>query len=292
MPPNRTGGRNVFIEFASQPGVVQGGLCASTSCTRRQFLQLLNILVDVQDGFDTVLYGTNTPISPTTQRLRRGRYILSPRTPGQAMQISDERYHPRTLSLSNTLRNAEFCREVRERDGRCVITGRINREAPYGNWRGFEAAHIFPLALDALFQSQGFSQLITTTHLPGVNSPRNGILLDSRIHQEWDGYSIAVDPNNGYRVQSFRPGSWDLHGKVLHSVCRLPGNTRAVLDPLLQWHFEQAVLCNMRGAGEPMFEFDFPPGTDMMGQIREGPQAAERMEAELFGRLHGLYTEV
>jgi hypothetical protein len=25
-------------------------------------------------------------------------------------------------------------------------------------------------------------------------------------------------------------------------VCRLPGDTRAVLDPLLQWHFEQAVL--------------------------------------------------
>ena len=41
----------------------------------------------------------------------------------------------------------------------------------------------------------------------------------------------------------------------------------------------------MRGAGEPVFEFDFPPGTDMMGEILGGPRAAERMEFELFSRL-------
>jgi hypothetical protein len=45
----------------------------------------------------------------------------------------------------------------------------------------------------------------------------------------------------------------------------------------------------MRGAGEPMYDFDFPPGTDMMGEIREGPQPVERMEVELYGRLHGWY---
>ena len=43
----------------------------------------------------------------------------------------------------------------------------------------------------------------------------------------------------------------------------------------------------MRGAAEPTFEFDFPPGTDMMGEIRAAPRAAERMEAELFTRLYG-----
>jgi hypothetical protein len=47
------------------------------------------------------------------------------------------------------------------------------------------------------------------------------------------------------------------------------------------------VLCNLRGAGELCFEQDFPPGTDMMGEILAGPLSAERMEAELFGRLHG-----
>jgi hypothetical protein len=41
----------------------------------------------------------------------------------------------------------------------------------------------------------------------------------------------------------------------------------------------------MRGAGEPIFEHDFPPGSDMVGDILRGPKAAERMEFELFGRL-------
>ena len=41
----------------------------------------------------------------------------------------------------------------------------------------------------------------------------------------------------------------------------------------------------MRGAGEPSFEIDYPPGSDMLGEIREGPKAAERMEFELFSRL-------
>ena len=54
---------------------------------------------------------------------------------------------------------------------------------------------------------------------------------------------------------------------------------------LLRWHFRQAVLANMKGAGEPVFECDFPPGSDVMGEIMSGPMAAERMEFELFSRI-------
>jgi hypothetical protein len=57
------------------------------------------------------------------------------------------------------------------------------------------------------------------------------------------------------------------------------------IDELLRWHFRQAVLANMKGAGEPIFEHDFPPGSDIVGDILRGPRAAERMEFELFGRL-------
>jgi len=57
------------------------------------------------------------------------------------------------------------------------------------------------------------------------------------------------------------------------------------LDELFRWHFRQAVLINVRGAGEPLFEHDFPPGSDIMGSILKGPKAAERMEFELFNRL-------
>ncbi|KAK9357635.1 hypothetical protein V1504DRAFT_398437, partial [Lipomyces starkeyi] len=61
-----------------------------------------------------------------------------------------------------------------------------------------------------------------------------------------------------------------------------------VRDELLRWHFRQAVLANMRRAGEPLFEMDFPPGTDMMGKILSGPEPDKRMEAELFSRLNSV----
>ncbi|KAK9327577.1 hypothetical protein V1520DRAFT_267109, partial [Lipomyces starkeyi] len=56
-----------------------------------------------------------------------------------------------------------------------------------------------------------------------------------------------------------------------------------VRDEFLGWHFRQACLVNM--SGEPEFEMDFPPGTEMMGEICKGPEAAKRMGAELFLRL-------
>ena len=42
----------------------------------------------------------------------------------------------------------------------------------------------------------------------------------------------------------------------------------------------------MRGAGEPIFEHYFPPGCDMMGDIRKEVWAGERMEFELVSRLY------
>ena len=44
----------------------------------------------------------------------------------------------------------------------------------------------------------------------------------------------------------------------------------------------------MKGAGEPCFETDFPPGSDMIGEIMSGPKAAARMEFELFGRFNAI----
>lgn len=60
---------------------------------------------------------------------------------------------------------------------------------------------------------------------------------------------------------------------------------RRPVDQLLRWHFRQAVFANMRGAGEPTFECDFPPGSDMMGEITSGPYGADLMEFQLLSRL-------
>ena len=84
----------------------------------------------------------------------------------------------------------------------------------------------------------------------------------------------------------------DLHrvnGRTLDPVCRRPGDPTAVPDELLRWHFRQAVCINMRGAGEPIFQMDFPPGSDMIEEIRCGPNPQLQMELELFSRLPPAY---
>lgn len=288
MPPSRSGSRNVWIQFACAPGKIQGGLCAADGLTCAQFLDMLNIVFTASSGFQAHLDGSNTPVTPTNQVLPHGLYILTPRVPGQQIHTRDGPFFPRTFSLSSTLIQTAFRDQVRKCDDRCVITGDINYEAKDNRWIGFETAHIFPLALDQLFDSLGFTELGTAHNHPiGVNTPQNGILVHSNIHRLWDDYSIAINPNDGYRVQSFRPNAWKYHGNILDPVCRQPGDPSSIINVLLRWHYEQAVLCNMRGAGEASFEFDFPPGTDLMGEIREGPQPEQQMETELFNRLYG-----
>ena len=41
----------------------------------------------------------------------------------------------------------------------------------------------------------------------------------------------------------------------------------------------------MKAAGELIFKHDFPPGSDIAGEILRGPKAAEWMEFELFSSL-------
>lgn len=76
-----------------------------------------------------------------------------------------------------------------------------------------------------------------------------------------------------------------MDGRVLDPICRDPNNINHASDELLRWHFRQSVLANMRGVGEPLFESDFPPGSDMMGTLREELYGKERFEMELESRL-------
>ncbi|KAI9772464.1 MAG: hypothetical protein M1840_000667 [Geoglossum simile] len=88
---------------------------------------------------------------------------------------------------------------------------------------------------------------------------------------------------DNYKVICFAEDGPGIAGR--HLGQEFLNNPSRPIDQLLRWHFRQAVLVNMRGAGEPIFETDFPPGTDMMGEVLSGPRAAERMEFELFSRL-------
>ncbi|KAJ9308630.1 hypothetical protein DTO217A2_1872 [Paecilomyces variotii] len=279
-------GRNVFIEFASAPGVIRGGICAAPNLTTAQFLVLLNHLFKARaGGFSTRLKGSNTHLLPTTQAIQHGVYILTPVTPGDQILISDTQYHRRADPALGTPREQAFSTQVRQRDRRCVITHTPVLSADVDMWEGFQASHIFPRNLEKLFVDLGYANLVTHSHPKGVNSPQNGILLKNDVHTLYHRYALSINPDDEYRVYSFRPNAYQYHGLILDTVCRQPNDSRAVHPELLRWHFEHAVLSNMRGAGEPLWEFDFPPGADMMGEIRRGPLPELRMETELFARL-------
>jgi len=76
-----------------------------------------------------------------------------------------------------------------------------------------------------------------------------------------------------------------IDGRSLDFVCRDPANIHRVSDELLRWHFRQSVLANMRSEGEPVFEHDFPGGSDEVAEIGLGPCGRERLGMEIAARL-------
>jgi hypothetical protein len=96
-------------------------------------------------------------------------------------------------------------------------------------------------------------------------------------------YSNKIKDN--YKIITFCPNNWGIDGRLLDPICRDPNSLNSVSDELLRWHFRQCVFANMRGAGEPLFETDFPPGEDMMATLRAEPYGKERFEMELAWRL-------
>ena len=84
---------------------------------------------------------------------------------------------------------------------------------------------------------------------------------------------------------SFTPDEDGIDGRVLELACRDPANPNSVSDEILRWHFRQSVLANMRGSGEPIFETDFPPGTDQIKTLASEPYGKERFEMEMAMRL-------
>ncbi|OXV09932.1 hypothetical protein Egran_02305 [Elaphomyces granulatus] len=116
-----------------------------------------------------------------------------------------------------------------------------------------------------------------------INSVQNGILLRTDIHQLFDSFAIAINPDDDYKVISFVPHYSFVSG--IHIGPELLRHPERPVEQLFRWHFRQAVLANMKGAGEPVLEHDFPPGSDMIGEVLSGPRAAEVMEFHLFSRL-------
>jgi len=116
-----------------------------------------------------------------------------------SISVSDEAPLTRAAALPSGTRVESFRDAVRERDRRCIITGRRAVLAHVGRWRGFEATHIFPLAYEKHWNDHNYGSWITVppaieSH-GSINSVQNGILLKREIHDFFDSYDLAINPD-------------------------------------------------------------------------------------------------
>ncbi|KAF8424380.1 HNH endonuclease-domain-containing protein [Tirmania nivea] len=278
MAADRSAGRDVHIYDANDPITVLGGLILTNGVTNANFYSMVQVFLLFDSNY-VLRHEDGTELQRNDQPMRPGSYFI---VTDSTITVNNEPWLVRTTSVASGMRVAEFRDAVRQRDRGCVITGE-EAEAEYGIWRGFEAAHIFPLAYEGYWKEHKFGRWISIHPNNGgsINSVQNGLLLRADLHILFDGYDVSINPDDDYKVVCFRRDRKGIAGKHIE----FGDDEQRPAVQLLRWHFRQAVLANMRGAGEPVFEVDFPPGSDIMGEIMEGPMAASRMEFELFSRL-------
>ncbi|KIH92848.1 hypothetical protein SPBR_09131 [Sporothrix brasiliensis 5110] len=284
--------RDIFFADLRDPSTDLGGLISSTSITQTVFYSIVAVVINCDKTAFDIQNDNGEQVARDDDQVLPGRYLIVSDEP--AIQ-SKRPFFTRALSTSASTRLESFRNQVRARDGRCTITKVASVLGPSMDiWTAFEVAHLVPIAYTDEWRRRGFSDRITVPPPPPrerdtINSVQNGLLMQSHIHQAFDAYHFSILPSSGYKLICFQPDIFGIAGTYLDQ--QLLQDHRRPPDELLEWHFEQAVLCNARGAGEPNLEFDFPPGSDMVGEILAGPKAAERMEFELFSRLDELETE-
>ncbi|KAG0643685.1 hypothetical protein HOY80DRAFT_1020080 [Tuber brumale] len=175
------------------------------------------------------------------------------------------------ISLQTATHVSAFTDAVRNRDQRCVITGRPAVINGVTFWEPFEAAHVFPRKYGGYWRGHNFGRWITippASESHGtINSVQNGILFTRDMHPLFDSYQISINPKEQHMIVCFTPVACSYGIAGAHLDQRFLENPLRPPDPLLFWHFRQAVLANMKGAGETCFEMGFPSSPDTAGQI-------------------------
>ncbi|KAG0127172.1 hypothetical protein HOY82DRAFT_625638 [Tuber indicum] len=249
---------NTFIYASDNRTERLAGLFAGESITNSNLYSMLEILCSFSDAFD--VHGRSEIIvDRNEEQLQPGDYYIV--THG-SITLNHEVPLFRTRSLATGRRSAAFRIAVRERDGGCAVTGRQARLGQFGNWRGFQAAHIFPLAYEKYWKDNNFGRWITippTIESHGsINSVQNGIMLINGLHELFDGYEWSINPKDNYKIVCFTPAMIDFHiaGRSLDET--FIDNPLRPVDELLEWHFHQAVLVNMKVVGDSSLKNDSP----------------------------------
>ncbi|OBT81550.1 hypothetical protein VE02_09471 [Pseudogymnoascus sp. 03VT05] len=294
--PMSRAARNVFIY--NHDGHIVGGLFQNGSILNSNLYEMCGVFIVTNGQF--CLFRLNgdgsrgARLFSTRTTLSTGRYIVLS-TDGNPISVDiTEECAPRRVTTKDpsskiTGRTKSFHDRVIARDDECVMSGA--KRTSYVDAKLFNVAHIFPFAREQTWVDQGMSRWITDTETPQVqgetkiHSVQNGLLMKADIHALFDGYGVAVNVDYGYKIVCLGPDPINIDGRTLSLCCRDPRVPERVPDELLRWHHRQAVLATMKGAGEKPWDMHFPDGTDIMAEIMEGPDAAERMEAEMFTRL-------
>ncbi|OAF55147.1 hypothetical protein VC83_08423 [Pseudogymnoascus destructans] len=236
-------------------------------------------------------HGPPISLQANNNVIQPGFYVLLSQLESQLKSQSTARcrcpVRYRELYLGRQPLPAEkFRDQIRNRDGRCVITGRADPD-----FTALEAAHIFPLAHLELWVSGKWKQQLTDDNIDisesGIKSVQNGLLLDSSAHHFFNKYAIAIDPDNGYQVVSFRDAP-QYENLTLIRRHNIPAKYQ-LCPALLKHHFHMAVLLNMKGsAGYPEWDEDYSKGCDQVAEISESDQGKLRFETVLAERLNHL----
>ncbi|KAF8246557.1 hypothetical protein K440DRAFT_602229 [Wilcoxina mikolae CBS 423.85] len=287
LPLNRSYFRNVRFFDEATPDDILGGLVQNGSLTEKNFLVMLDIVLVTTAPIRVSAKDTGRVVSIVDTRLDVRDYLISCKS--KFSTAKSELWIHRILSRNVSGQENAFRDGIRARDNKCVILGIVNKRAVIDIWTGFEAAHIFPLEKESLWIEFNYGRWVTdmddTVGVPKINSCQNGFLFREDIRSLFNQYLLSVNLDDNYKIIVFNVDYLGLDGRTLDPVCRNPADPHSVSDQLLRWHFRQSVVANMRGAGEPIFEHDFPPGTYVMSEIRRGPLAQEKFELELSYRL-------
>ncbi|KAG0133617.1 hypothetical protein HOY82DRAFT_590704 [Tuber indicum] len=287
-PIDRSAWRDTYIYSSDNRASVIGGLWTAPGITNANLYSMVEIFCIFTNSF--VLHDDSEQlVERDGQQLQPGKYYIV--TKG-SVSVTSEVPLIRTTSSPFGTRVDAFRDAVRDRDQGCMITGTRATLASSGHWFGFEATHIFPLAHEAHWNNCGYHSWITVPpnqeSSGSINSPQNGILLRRDIQSLFDCYALTINPDDNYKIVWFTPDCLSYPNSFPPLSQAFLDNPLRPVDDALRWHVRQAVLANVKGAGEPCFEDDFPPGSDMMGEIISGPKAADRMEFELFSRFNAI----
>ncbi|OQD71097.1 hypothetical protein PENPOL_c001G03200 [Penicillium polonicum] len=185
-----------------------------------------------------------------------------------------------------------FRDSIRNRDRCCAITGPSTLVSHQHPFQGVEATHVFPVSMLEGWRRDGYRRYITDTRPnseigeSGLYSAQNGLLLRADIHAYFDAFIIGIDPDADYKIIAFGTDTARMGGTRLRNSARR--GTERVSPELLRWHLRMCLYNNLKANAEPMPIWEEDLEEDPMGSILMQPDAAERMEVELFTRLGGL----